>query len=119
MEKFIERHADNIIGTLSCFDRILFRDYLPIMSGAAMALYLKSQGVRRETVKAFVLEQAQRLKTHDLDWCTRTGCPYQYLGNLVRKEEMARKMAEHDGIKQGLVCVLSVVEPCWTISLKA
>ena len=55
MEKFIERHADNIIGTLSCFDRILFRDYLPIMSGAAMALYLKSQGVRRETVKAFVL----------------------------------------------------------------
>jgi hypothetical protein len=117
MEKFIERHADKIIGTLSCFDRILFRGYLPIMSGAAMALYLKSQGVRRETVKAFVLEQAARLKAHALDGCTRTGRPYQYLGNLARKEEMARKIAERDGIKQGLVCVLSVVEPCWTFSL--
>jgi hypothetical protein len=117
MEKFIERHADRIIGTLSCFDRILFRGYLPIMSGAAMALYLKSQGVRRETVKAFVLEQAARLKAHALDGCTRTGRPYQYLGNLVRKEEMARKIAERDGIKQGLVCVLSVVEPCRTFSL--
>jgi hypothetical protein len=117
MEKFIERHADKIIGTLSCFDRILFRGYLPIMSGAAMALYLKSQGVRRETVKAFVLEQAARLKAHALDWCTRTGRPYEYLGNVMRKEEMARKIAERDGIKQGLVCVLSVVEPCRTFSL--
>ena len=61
----------------------------------------------RETVKAFVLEQAARLKTHALDWCTRTGRPYEYLGNLVRKEEMARRIAERDGIKQGLVCVLS------------
>jgi hypothetical protein len=117
MEKFIERHADRILGTLACFDRILFRGYLPIMSGAAMALYLKSQGVRRETVKAFVLEQAARLKTHALDCCTRTGRPYEYLGNVVRKEEMARKIAERDGIKQGLVCVLSVVEPCRTFSL--
>ena len=50
---------------------------------------LKSQGVGRETVKAFVLEQAARLKTHALDWCARTGRPCQYLGNLVRKEEMA------------------------------
>jgi hypothetical protein len=117
MEKFIERHADKILGTLACFDRALFRGYLPIMSGAAMALYLKSQGVRRETVKAFVLEQAARLKTHALDYCTRTGRPYEYLGNVGRKEDMARKMAERDGIKQGLVCVLSVVEPCRTFSL--
>ena len=75
MEKFIERHADKIVGTLSCFDRILFRGYLPITSGAAMALYLKSQRMRRETVMAFVLEQAGRLKTHALDGCTRTGHP--------------------------------------------
>jgi hypothetical protein len=117
MEKFIERHAPKINGTLACFDRVLFRGYLPIMSGAAMALYLKSLGVGRETVKAFVLEQAARLKAHALEWCTRTGCPYEYLNNVGRKEEMARKIAERDGIKQGLVCVLSVVEPCRTFSL--
>ncbi|GEM_PF-3560929 len=45
-----------------------------------------------------MLEQAARLKTHALDWCTRTGRPYEYLGNVVRKEETARKIAERDGI---------------------
>ena len=117
MEKFIERHADKIIGTLCCFDRMLFRGYLPIMSGAAMALYLKSLGVRREAVKAFVLDQAARLKAHALDSCKRSARPYDYLGPVTRKEDMARKIAERDTIKQGLVCVLSVLEPCRTFSL--
>jgi hypothetical protein len=73
--------------------------------------------VGRETVKAFVLEQAAWLKTHALDWCSRTGCPYQYLGNIVRKEEMTCKIAERDGIKQGLVFVLSLVELRWVCAI--
>jgi len=31
---------DRIHGVLSCFDRMLFRGYLPIMSGWAMAQFL-------------------------------------------------------------------------------
>ena len=37
MKSFLEKHASKITGVLSCFDRMLFRGYLPIMSGAAMA----------------------------------------------------------------------------------
>ena len=103
MKRFIERHAGKVIGTISCFDRLLFRGYLPITSGAAMALYLKSLGVRREVVKAFVLEQAARLKTHALDRCTRSGRLYEYLSAITRKEDMARKIAERDRVKHGLV----------------
>ena len=33
MECFLEKHASKIIGVLSCFDRMLCRGYLPIMSG--------------------------------------------------------------------------------------
>ena len=51
MDKFIEQHADRISGTLGCFDRVLFRGYLPIMSGAAMAAFLKSREVWGETLK--------------------------------------------------------------------
>jgi hypothetical protein len=29
MDKFSEQHADRISGTLGCFDRVLFRGYLP------------------------------------------------------------------------------------------
>ena len=34
------------------------------------------------------------------------------------KEDIARKMAEEEGIKNGLVCIFSVLEPCRTFSFK-
>jgi hypothetical protein len=37
METFVAKHAAKIRGTLSCFDRVLFRGYLPLMSGWAPA----------------------------------------------------------------------------------
>jgi hypothetical protein len=48
---------------LSCFDRMLFRGYLPIMSGAAMADFLQARGVDRWGLKAFLLTQGARLNT--------------------------------------------------------
>ena len=96
MDKFIEQHADRISGTLGCFDRVLFRGYLPIMSGAAMAAFLKSREVWGETLKSFLLEQAERLKRHALDLCTREGRPYEYLSHATKKEDLARKIAERD-----------------------
>jgi hypothetical protein len=44
MDRFSEQHVGRISGALSCFDRVLFHGYLPIMSGAAMATFLKSRG---------------------------------------------------------------------------
>ena len=35
MKEFIRKYDDRIHGVLSCFDRMLFRGYLPIMSGSA------------------------------------------------------------------------------------
>ena len=32
MKEFIRKHEARIHGVLSCFDRMLFRGYLPIMS---------------------------------------------------------------------------------------
>ncbi len=37
MKAFLDKHAAKITGVLSCFDRLLFRGYLPIMSDASMA----------------------------------------------------------------------------------
>ena len=39
MKEFIRKYDDRIHGVLSCFDRMLFRGYLPIMSGWAMAQF--------------------------------------------------------------------------------
>ena len=56
-------------------DRVLFRGYLPLMSGAAMAAFLRSREVWGETLKSFLLDQAERLKRHALDLCTQTNAP--------------------------------------------
>ncbi len=118
MDQFIAQHADKLQGTLSCFDRVLFRGYLPFFSGYAMASFLEARKVHRRDVKRFVLTQAYRLKDHARQMAAREGRPYQYFGERTRKEDLARQLAERDGIQEGLVCVFATVEPCRTFSLR-
>jgi len=81
LERFISKHAEKIRGTLSCFDRILFRDYLPFFSGAAFAAFLDRRRIRRAELKSFLLRQAQAEYSTDIvfknqrqskSWCR--GC---------------------------------------------
>ena len=118
MEQFIAKHADKIEGTLSCFDRLLFRGYLPLFSGAAMAAFLDGRGIRRPELKSFLLRQAYLLKDHSRRMAERSGRPFQYFGQRVKKEQLARQIAERDKIEEGLVCVFSTLEPCRTYSLR-
>src|SRR3972149_5741662 len=64
MDQSIAKPADRLQGSLSCFDRVLFRGYLPFFSGYAMASFLEMRKVHRRDVKRFVLTQAYRLKDH-------------------------------------------------------
>ena len=118
MEHFIAKHADKIEGTLSCFDRVLFRGYLPFFNGGAMAAYLASHGVKGHELKGFLLRQASRLKEHARRMADRERRPFQYFGTRVHKEQLARQIAERDGIQEGLVCVFSTLEPCRSFALR-
>ena len=117
MDAFVTKHAHTIRGVLSCFDRVLFRGYVPLMSGYAMAEFLKLKQVQRRTLKSFLLTQAERVKKHALSMATEARRPYQYLSGPTRKEDLARPIAARDRIAEGLVCVFSVLGPCRTFSL--
>ena len=95
---------------------MLFRGYLPIMSGWSMAQFLKGHGVGNDSLKPFLLENAERVKAHAIVLAKKHERAYQYLTTSMRKEDAARKLAERDGIEQGLVCIFSVLEPCRTFS---
>jgi hypothetical protein len=118
MDNFIAKHTDKIEGTLSCFDRVIFRGYLPLFNGGAMATYLEGHGVKRHDLKGFLLHQASRLKEHARRMADSERRPFQYFGARVRKEQLAREIAERDGIQEGLVCVFSTLEPCRTFSIR-
>ena len=56
MKEFISKYADRIHGVLSCFDRMLFRGYLPIMSGWQMAQFFNNSNIHYRELKPFLLE---------------------------------------------------------------
>ena len=118
MKEFIRKYDDRIHGVLSCFDRMLFRGYLPIMSGWAMAQFLDGFDVNGSSLKPFLLQNSERVKDHAIAMAKKYGRPFQYLSSAIRKEDNARELAEHDGIEEGLVCIFSILEPCRTFSFR-
>jgi hypothetical protein len=118
MRDFIEAHQSKIKGVLSCFDRMLFRGYLPIMDGWGMAQFLAQHKIQSNTLKAFLTETAQRVKDHAWQMAQDQGRPYRYLRNKIPMERCARQMAADEGIDQGLVCIFGILEPCRSFSFR-
>ena len=109
MKEFVDKYGDRIDGVLSCFDRMSFRGYLPIMSGWAMAEFLNSLDLSFSNLKPLLVENAQRVKDHALDMANRHHRPYEYLRGKIRMEDTAQQIAKRDGITEGLdLCLLRV-----------
>ena len=117
MRKFVAKHAATTTGTLSCFDRLLFKGHLALGYEKAMEDFLEKRGILFKHLKGFVLQQAERLKVHAHAVADKAGRPWQYFTSPVRKDQRARQIAARDGITEGLVCVFATVEPCRTFRL--
>jgi hypothetical protein len=119
MKKFIKKFEEKIVGTLGCFDRLLFKGHLPISSAGGMANFLRNRGVLFKDFRKYVQAPAQELKEYARNWAEQSARPYLYINNKrVRKEDLARKIAREDGISEGLVCVLAITEGCLSFRLK-
>jgi hypothetical protein len=117
MRSFLTKHAAVTTGTLSCFDRLLFKGHLALGYDKVMEDVLRAHGVLIKDFKTFVLKQAERLKAHAHAMAERAGRPWEYLESPVRKDQRAHAIAAHDGITEGLVCVFATVEPCCSFRL--
>ena len=62
MKRFLERHRDRITGTLSGFDRMLFRGTLrSITHVKGLQIFLSSQHVLLKDFSPYVLRLSERL----------------------------------------------------------
>ena len=116
-EQFIHKHTGKITGTIACFDRILFKGYLPISWAESMERFMNSQGLLLKKFKEFVTIHSERLKQNARGMAQKSGRPYIHLNGQIRKEEKARKIAHSDGITQGLICIFTAVEACQSFKL--
>lgn len=120
MERFLTRHADRIVGILAGFDRLVFRGLARSLSYRnGMDIFLSRHGVLLKDFSRFAQEVSGRLKAHADALAARSGRPLEYLASAQpSKEARARQIAARDGITEGLVCILSCVEPCRSYGIR-
>ena len=115
MKEFIAKLA----GVLSGFDRLIFRGTLRLISyPEGMMGYLWAKQVRLTGFGRHVLRVSERLKQACRAKAEALRRPMKYLASAGEsKEEVARGIAAREKIEEGLVCVLSCVEPCQTFEV--
>lgn len=120
MDTFIQRHKEDVIGVRSGFDRMRFRGTLSsICYAEGVDHFLGRVGVRYKQFKEFALELSERLLDHARQGAQQAGRPFEYVARRDEdKQALAQRIAQRDGITEGLVCVLRSLESCLTFAIR-
>lgn len=119
MQSFIARHEDKIKGVLSGWDRIRFRGTLRFIANThGLMNFLWLMRILLKDFKDTVLQWTDTIRATTLQLAEQARRPVIYLASSAeRKEERARAIASADRVEQGLICVLTCVEPCQTFTV--
>ena len=119
MKQFTSKYADQIKGVLSGFDRLVFRGtLLRLTYPEGLQHYLHAANVLLKDFGTHSEQVTQRIKAASVAECKSLDRPLQYLQSPgCSKEDIARQIAVQDGVTDGLICVLSAVEPCQTFEI--
>ena len=116
MELLTERHADEIAGVLSCYDRILIQGTLPGLCYAeGMTAYLKARQIRIFDYAQFAQPLREALRENAERLAAEHGLEIMFIRKKnFRKEDRVREILQKRGNHPGLVCIFSAMEPCAT-----
>jgi hypothetical protein len=114
MQKFIAKFGSLIQGVISGADRLVFRGSLrAIQYGFGMRGYLWHKQVRLKEFGKHAQQLTNQIKEASQAEARRLQRPVEYLvSSRIDKKKRAEEIAMRDGIENGLICVLSCVEPC-------
>ena len=117
---FEQAHSDQVVGSLTTVDRLIVHGHLRwLWQQGGFAAFLLRQGLNigRDFAR-YVRTSSDGIVAHGKKIAEKSGRPYEYQDRVVRgKDNLARQIAERDGITEGLVCVFSTVElaTCFTL----
>lgn len=119
MQRFIQKYEGLVSGVLNGWDRLMIRGTIRALAAVPpLVSFLGYLGVKFKDFGRYVEEVSKRLREASLAEAERLSRPIKYLpSSQTRKEDVARQIAQADGIDEGLICVLSCVEPCWSYSI--
>jgi len=119
MESFLQKYGHYVTGVLNGFDRLVFRGTLRrIVFVEGMMSYLFAANILLKDFSKHVLSVSTHLKNVSSIAACHASRPVRYLPSSVTfKQKVAQRIAEKDGIEEGLVCILKSVEPCMAFDI--
>src|ERR1700677_5103405 len=109
---FVTKFASLISWVLSCFDRVIFKGYLPISRPDQFERFvdyiLKIR--RADFLNAVGPKLSERLVEHARRFAKLYGRNYDYRPGEIDKDAWAKEQLEWSPVKEGLIGVLCVME---------
>src|SRR3972149_3561232 len=118
--KLRELYQDMVCGAISGLDRIRFRGTLRwLATKSGLSSFMRHSHILLKDFSGWVDSLTDMIRRSCESRATELGIEVRYLpGSRVDKEALARRIAEQKGIKEGSICMFSVVEPCMAPMVK-
>lgn len=119
-ELFLSKFGSDITAVLCGFDRIRLRGTLRMLfEPKIMEAYLGVCGVLIKHFRIFAEKLTNRVKAAAYQIAQAAGRPVRYVpDSQLSKEDLARALARQDRVKEGLIALLTAVEPCLSYSVR-
>jgi hypothetical protein len=121
MNQFLQQHADAVSGCISGWDRLRFRGTLRMLANVTgLGRFMGYTGHLFKDFGDYAYQLSQQVRNASLKAAEAMGRPIIHLrGPGIPKEDQARKLAQEHNITQGLIGVLTAVEPCWSYNIQS
>jgi hypothetical protein len=111
MAGLVERYADQILGVLSCYDRVIVRGRLAEIDYAkGMAAYLRADGVRLFDFRQWANPLRDEIRNNTERLAQEHGIEVRFVRGNERKETIVAEILEQRGDSPGLVAIMSALE---------
>ncbi len=125
MDSFEDIHCRHITGSLAMFDRMIFKGHLShLFKPDAVRALLWAQGYPITDFTEYAKATTNRIAGNIDRLAAESGRPrisFDHVKTRNRtqmKDDLAKSIAEDDGITEGIVCFISAVEPCMSFQVR-
>ena len=125
MDSFEDIHRRHITGSLAMFDRMIFKGHLShLFKPDAVRALLWAQGYPITDFTEYAKATTNRIANNVDRLAAESGRPrisFDHVKTRNRtqmKDDLAKSVAEDDGITEGIVCFISAVEPCMSFQVR-
>jgi hypothetical protein len=117
--RFLTKFASIIVGSLHCFDRVIFKGHLAMAAPSELERFvdyvLKMR--RADFINDLAPQWSQRLVDHAQVVARKAGRTYLYRNGSFKKEHWAQQLIREQRIESGLVGILCTQETCNSFAL--